>query len=46
VQAHVSWNADYLLSADTRKHLDREYAQLKTLLSGFGLVGSAAKKEQ
>jgi putative tricarboxylic transport membrane protein len=39
------WNADYLLSAETRKHLDRESAQLKTILSELGLVGSA-KKEQ
>jgi hypothetical protein len=39
------WNADYLLNAETRKHLDRESAQLKTILSELGLVGSA-KKEQ
>ena len=38
------WNADYLLSADTRKHLDREYEQLKVILSDLGLVGAEAKK--
>ena len=39
------WNADYLLSADTRKHLDRENEQLKVILSDLGLVGSEAKKQ-
>jgi putative tricarboxylic transport membrane protein len=32
------WNADYLLSADTRKHLDREHEILKVLLSDLGLT--------
>lgn len=32
------WNADYLLSAATRKHLDREHEQLKVILSDLGLV--------
>jgi putative tricarboxylic transport membrane protein len=32
------WNADYLLSAATRKHLDREYEQMKVILSDLGLV--------
>jgi putative tricarboxylic transport membrane protein len=39
------WNADYLLSADTLKHLQREAEQLKIILSELGLIGSA-KKEQ
>lgn len=38
------WNADYLLSADTRKHLDREYEQLKAILTDLGLTAEAAKK--
>ena len=32
------WSADYLLSADTRKHLDREQAQLKAILTELGLT--------
>jgi putative tricarboxylic transport membrane protein len=32
------WNADYLLSADTRKHLDRENELLKGILSDLGLA--------
>lgn len=32
------WSADYLLSADTRKHLDREQAQLKLILTELGLT--------
>jgi putative tricarboxylic transport membrane protein len=32
------WNADYLLSAETRKHLDRENEQLKVILSDLGLT--------
>jgi putative tricarboxylic transport membrane protein len=32
------WNADYLLSAAARKHLDRENEQLKVILSELGLV--------
>ena len=32
------WNADYLLSADTRKHLDREHELLKGLLTDLGLA--------
>ena len=39
------WNADYLLSAETRKHLDREYEQLKVILSDLGLVGAEAAKK-
>ena len=36
------WNADYLLSAETRKHLDREFQLLSGLLNDLGL----AKKEE
>jgi putative tricarboxylic transport membrane protein len=32
------WVADYLLSADTRKHLDRESEQLKVILTELGLT--------
>ena len=32
------WNADYLLSAETRKHLDRENEQLKVILTDLGLA--------
>ena len=32
------WSANYLLSADTRKHLDRENEQLKVILSDLGLT--------
>jgi len=32
------WNADYLLSADTRKHLDREHELLKAILTDLGLA--------
>jgi putative tricarboxylic transport membrane protein len=32
------WNADYLLSADTRKHLDRENELLKAILTDLGLA--------
>jgi len=32
------WNADYLLSAETRKHLDRENEVMKGILSDLGLA--------
>jgi putative tricarboxylic transport membrane protein len=32
------WNADYLLSAETRKHLDREAEVMKTILTDLGLA--------
>jgi hypothetical protein len=32
------WDADYLLSADTKKHLDREHEQLKVILTDLGLT--------
>jgi putative tricarboxylic transport membrane protein len=32
------WSSDYLLSADTRKHLDREHEQLKVILTDLGLT--------
>ena len=32
------WNADYLLSAATRKHLDRENDVMKAILSDLGLA--------
>lgn len=32
------WNADYLLSAETRKHLDRENELLKVILTDLGLT--------
>jgi putative tricarboxylic transport membrane protein len=32
------WNADYLLSADTRKHLDRENEVVKGTLTELGLA--------
>ena len=32
------WNADYLLSAETRKHLDRENDVMKTILTDLGLA--------
>ena len=32
------WVADYTLSAETRKHLDREYELLKTILADLGLT--------
>jgi putative tricarboxylic transport membrane protein len=32
------WNADYLLSAATRKHLDRENEVMKTILTDLGLA--------
>lgn len=32
------WNADYLLSAETRKHLDRENELLKSVLTDLGLA--------
>lgn len=32
------WNADYLLSAKTREHLDRENGVMKTILTDLGLV--------
>lgn len=32
------WNADYLLSAETRKHLDRENELLKGILTELGLA--------
>ena len=35
------WSADYLLSADTRKHLDREKEQLTVILTDLGLTRAA-----
>ena len=32
------WNADYLLSAETRKHLDRENEVMKSILTDLGLA--------
>ena len=32
------WNADYLLSAETRKHLDRENEVMRTILTDLGLA--------
>jgi tripartite-type tricarboxylate transporter receptor subunit TctC len=32
------WVADYTLSAETKKHLDREYDQLKVILTDLGLT--------
>ena len=32
------WVADYTLSAETRKHLDREYELMKTILTDLGLT--------
>jgi len=32
------WNADYLLSAETRKHLDRENEVMKVILTDLGLA--------
>ena len=32
------WVADYTLSVETRKHLDREYEVLKTVLTDLGLA--------
>jgi len=32
------WNAEYLLSADTRKHLDRENEVMKGILTELGLA--------
>lgn len=32
------WVADYTLSAETKKHLDREYEQLKMILTDLGLT--------
>ena len=32
------WNADFLLSAETRKHLDRENEQMKGILTDLGLA--------
>ena len=32
------WNADYLLSAETRKHLDRENDVMKAILTDLGLA--------
>ncbi len=39
------WSAAYTLSAETRKHLDREYDQLKVILSDLGLIGADAAKK-
>lgn len=39
------WSADYTLSAETRKHLDRENEQLKVILTELGLTGSDATKK-
>jgi hypothetical protein len=38
------WSADYLLSADTRKHLDREKEVLTAILTDLGLTKSAQKE--
>ena len=39
------WSANYTLSAETRKHLDREHELLKVILTDLGLTGvDAAKK--
>ena len=38
------WNADYLLSAETRKHLDREFALLSGILTDLGLAKQEEKK--
>ena len=38
------WNADYLLSAEARKHLDRENQLLTGILAELGLAGVEAKK--
>jgi putative tricarboxylic transport membrane protein len=32
------WNADYLLSAETRKHLDRENEVMRMILTDLGLT--------
>jgi hypothetical protein len=32
------WNADYLLSAETRKHLNRENEVIKGILTELGLA--------
>ena len=32
------WVADYTLSAETKKHLDRENEQLKVILTDLGLT--------
>ncbi len=32
------WNADYLLSAETRQHLDRENEVMKGILTELGLA--------
>jgi putative tricarboxylic transport membrane protein len=39
------WSSDYLLSADTRKHLDRESEQLKVILNDLGLTRQPGQKE-
>ena len=38
------WVADYTLSAETRKHLDREYEVLKTILTDLGLTKPYSKE--
>ncbi len=38
------WSADYTLSAETRRHLDRENEILKTILSDLGLTKASAKE--
>ena len=38
------WSVDYTLSADTRKHLDREHETLKTILTELGLTKTSAKE--
>jgi putative tricarboxylic transport membrane protein len=38
------WVADYTLSAETRKHLDREYEVLKAVLTDLGLTKPNSKE--
>ena len=39
------WNADYLLSAETRKHLERENQLLTGILTELGLAGGGEAKK-
>lgn len=39
------WSAAYTLSAETRKHLEREHEQLRGILSELGLTGADAAKK-
>ena len=38
------WAADYLLSADTRKHMEVENEQTRAILNDLGLIGAAPAK--